>query len=523
MPEVHQPSTCWLEFRMSLACLPAGANDQSVKVSLTTFMPGLASMTSMKPLWRSSSAGTPEMPRISTTLPFPPRLSTSHWAPRRPYSTWSLVTTYASGAVTAWSTATTTMSRAAASLMTGLSASRSAGLTMIALAPELIRLRIPAICALASPLTLCTSTSSTCPEASDWAFTEQIISSRQPLPTRVLLTPILYVFFSSDEPLPELALPPLSSSSPQPAATRANSPTRSARSANERARRLMGTVTLLLRWDMTNSSSGTLQHPCRAAGVLGVGRVEQTGRLLGAHHRSGREDRGHRPTLHQPRCGTNLHFVGERDRRDRRARTHGGVQAVERDEGVRRRRTKVEHHVGVIAQARSRRVGALPRLGRRERGDGDHGETTSPGADCHLDRHCAEPGRAEHHHRVGRVQVEVAQDGLTETLHALDEHRLALPVGAHDLRVERHRQLDDRMEARKGPVAREHLLDGDPGVPGAERVDEPAAADGVGAQAGRPLQLGILAGDVFEEIAHKVDIARGRHRHPATAAWSVAP
>src|SRR4029453_16942368 len=118
-----------------------------------------------------------------------------------------------------------------------------------------------------------------------------------------------YVFFSSDEPLPELALSPLSSSSPQPAATRASSPTRSARSASERARRLMGTVTLLLRWDMTNCSSGTLQHPCRAAGVLGVGRVEQTGRLLGAPHRRAREDRRHRPPLHEPRRGTNLHFV----------------------------------------------------------------------------------------------------------------------------------------------------------------------------------------------------------------------
>ena len=81
--------------------------------------------------------------------------------------------------------------------MTGFSASRSAGLTMIAFAPDEIRLRMPAICALASPLTLWTSTSETWPEASACALTEQIISSRQPLPTSVLLTPILYIFFAA--------------------------------------------------------------------------------------------------------------------------------------------------------------------------------------------------------------------------------------------------------------------------------------------------------------------------------------
>src|SRR3954462_7855261 len=137
------------------------------------------------------------------------------------------------------------MWRAAASLITGSSAVRSAGLMMIALAPDEIRLRMPWICALASPLTLWTSTSETWPEARAWAFTEQIISSRQPLPTSVLLTPILYIFL----PPPLLAVPPLLllSSPPQPAATTARTPTRSASSAMLRARRLMGTKILLLR------------------------------------------------------------------------------------------------------------------------------------------------------------------------------------------------------------------------------------------------------------------------------------
>ena len=37
-----------------------------------------------KPVWRSVSAGTPAMPRISTTLPLPPIFLNSHSAPSRP-------------------------------------------------------------------------------------------------------------------------------------------------------------------------------------------------------------------------------------------------------------------------------------------------------------------------------------------------------------------------------------------------------------------------------------------------------
>ena len=80
-----------------------------------------------------------------------------------------------------------------------------------------------------------------------------------------------------------------------------------------------------------------------------------------------------------------------------------------------------------------------------------------------------------------------------EARHALDEHRLPLAVRADDLRVEGHRELDDRVEARVGAVAREHLLDGDPRVAGAEEVDEPVAGDRVGAEPARGLDRLVLA------------------------------
>src|SRR3954454_16973714 len=177
---------------MSSICLPPGANDQLVKVCLTTLIPGYFFSACMKPVWRSVSAGTPAMPRISTTLPFPPIFLNSHWAPRRPYATWSFVTLCACGAVTRWSTDTTLMPREAACEMTELSAVALDGLMMMAFAPAEIRLRMSAVCSAGPPLRFATTTLLTTPLASACALTAQIISSRQPLPTSVLDTPSTY-------------------------------------------------------------------------------------------------------------------------------------------------------------------------------------------------------------------------------------------------------------------------------------------------------------------------------------------
>ena len=48
--------------------------------------------------------------------------------------------------------------------------------------------------------------------------------------------------------------------------------------------------------------------------------------------------------------------------------------------------------------------------------------------------------------------------------------------------VEGHRELDDGVEPGVGAVTREHLLDRDPRVAGAEEMDEAAARDRVGAE-----------------------------------------
>src|SRR4051812_3858837 len=180
---------------MSSISLPALAKSQPMKTDLTTLMFGNFFLACRKPTWRSVSAGTPAMPRISTTLPLPPIFLNSHSAPIRPYATWSFVTLCADGAVTRWSTETTLTPRALACAITELSALALDGLITMALAPAEIRLRMSAICSAGPPLRLATMTLLTTPLAFDCALIAQIISSRQPLPTSVLETPMTKVFF----------------------------------------------------------------------------------------------------------------------------------------------------------------------------------------------------------------------------------------------------------------------------------------------------------------------------------------
>ena len=106
--------------------------------------------------------------------------------------------------------------------------------------------------------------------------------------------------------------------------------------------------------------------------------------------------------------------------------------------------------------------------------------------------------------------------------HPLDEHRLALAVGAHDLGVEGHRQLDHGVEPGIRAVAREHLLDRDARVAGAEQVDQAVRRDGIGAPAARRLEgIGLGRGEALEQ---RVRIADPRERRTRLAAWpSGAP
>ncbi len=74
--------------------------------------------------------------------------------------------------------------------MTGLSFSRSEGFTMMAFTPWEMRFCMSWICSVGPPFLEMAMTLLTWPDASDCALTAQIISSRQPLPANVLLTPI---------------------------------------------------------------------------------------------------------------------------------------------------------------------------------------------------------------------------------------------------------------------------------------------------------------------------------------------
>jgi hypothetical protein len=95
-------------------------------------------------------------------------------------------------------------------------------------------------------------------------------------------------------------------------------------------------------------------------------------------------------------------------------------------------------------------------------GQGDHEHPLQPGLDRHVDGHGVAAAARDGQQRVVTRDREVAPELRAEALDVLQEHRLALPVGADHGVVIAHRQLDDRVEPRERPVTGKHLLDGHP-------------------------------------------------------------
>ena len=169
-------------------------------------------------------------------------------------------------------------------------------------------------------------------------------------------------------------------------------------------------------------------------------------------------------------------------------------------------------------RAPDHRVGLLrPRL--RDRRHGDHSQAARPRLLRHLDRQGREAARREDDHQVVGPKLKFERIVAASPGMSLDEHRLALAVGADDLRVERHRQLDDRVEARVRAVAREHLLDRDARVACAEEVDQAAAGDRVGA----PLAGGLdgIRLRVADALEQRLSPRRTRSPRPAAPASLV--
>jgi hypothetical protein len=88
-----------------------------------------------------------------------------------------------------------------ACLMTSFSASSLVGFRMMAFTPAEIRLLRSSICPAVSVLRLTMTIFETSPEIRAWAFIEQIISSRQPLPCSELETPMMYDLVVDAAPL----------------------------------------------------------------------------------------------------------------------------------------------------------------------------------------------------------------------------------------------------------------------------------------------------------------------------------
>ena len=176
----------------------------------------------------------------------------------------------------------------------------------------------------------------------------------------------------------------------------------------------------------------------------------------------------------------------------------------------------------MVEQPCPRGVLRLPRQRLLPRRDDDHREPSRPCLGRDLDGHRGQPVGTEDHHRVGRPKLEVREDHLGEALHPLDEHGLTLAVGADDLGVVRHRELDHRVEPGVRAVARKHLLHRDARVPGAEQVHEPASADRIRAETTGGFQrLRLRLCESGEELLRRFEPGRCRspgHDRSAQAA-----
>src|SRR6478752_5777887 len=358
----------------------------------------------------------------------------------------------------------------------------------------------------------------TLPVLTAWAFAEHSMASRQPLPTPPAFEkPTVYFAPAAPaegaavaaEPLHAVATTAIAASAANPRAIPSffmyepllHSPTAIPGGLSAGPSSLEPS-----RKSRLSASSSLVDRTGEPPRMLSIGSVEHRPGPLGAHCARARDHRGPRPTLHQELGGPDLDGVDDGDRPDGRTGSHRALQPVDRHEGVRVRGAHVEHEVGDVHEPDACRGVRLPgqRLG--DRRDGDHAHAPGLRALGHLhgDRRMAT--RGEHHHDVMRPEGEVPEDDLGKARRPLDEHRLALAIGADDLRVERHRQLDDRVEARVRAVAREHLLDRDARVPGAEEVDEPVVGDGIGSPLACRLDRVSLRG--ADAIEHRGGLAQ---------------
>ncbi len=91
--------------------------------------------------------------------------------------------------------------------------------------------------------------------------------------------------------------------------------------------------------------------PSDASRMLLVRGIEQCPRALGADDRGSGDGRRQRPTLREELGGPHLDAIGDRDRRERRARPDRGIDAIDGDERVGVGRAQIDDEVGLVGQA----------------------------------------------------------------------------------------------------------------------------------------------------------------------------
>ena len=142
--------------------------------------------------------------------------------------------------------------------------------------------------------------------------------------------------------------------------------------------------------------------------------------------------------------------------------------------------------------------------------DGDDFDSTLAELFGDFNRHDIAAARRSHQRRVLRQQIEVPQNPLGQSADVLQKHRLPLAVRPDDEVVEAERQLDNGVEAGKGPVTRPHFLDQDAAVSRTEQMHHSPRQNCLRKPVGGLLNRGLLLFDDGNQPAALIEVIGAR-------------
>ena len=209
-----------------------------------------------------------------------------------------------------------------------------------------------------------------------------------------------------------------------------------------------------------------------------VGGFEQLRGARFSDQRRGGEDFWWRSGFGQASGDFGLDGVDQHASADCRTGGDGGSKALDPHHRVPDRRSGIQHEVGEILQffARGMLGGAGVRM--RLADQGHHTDAPLFEFCRHLDGNEVATAGGSDQGAVSRGEIEIAENALGEAGDILEEHGLALAIGADHQIMEGERKFHDGIEPGKGTIAGPHFLDENARMAAAEEMHHAPGKNG---------------------------------------------